>query len=68
MADLLLVGVGLSDGVDFKPIADAAWFALPQIHWPESFSWEPILFMIPVAIAPVIEHIGDVLCGEQCGG
>ena len=25
-----------------------------------SFSWEPILFMMPVAIAPVIEHIGDV--------
>ena len=29
-------------------------FSLPQ------FSWEPLLFMIPVAIAPVIEHIGDV--------
>ena len=60
VADLLLVGVGLSDGVDFKLISDAAWFALPQIHWPSSFSWEPILYMIPVAIAPVIEHIGDV--------
>lgn len=60
VADLLLHGVGLSDGIDFKLIADAPWFALPQIHLPETFSWEPILFMIPVAIAPVIEHIGDV--------
>ena len=60
VADLLLHGAGLSDGIDFKLIADAPWFALPQIHLPSTFSWEPILFMIPVAIAPVIEHIGDV--------
>ena len=52
VADLLLHSVGLSDGIDFKLIADAPWFALPQIHLPETFSWEPILFMIPVAIAP----------------
>ena len=46
VADLLLHGAGLSDGIDFTLIANAPW--------------EPILFMIPVAIAPVIEHIGDV--------
>lgn len=45
--------------VDLKPVRDAAWFSLPQFTFPE-ISWEPILFMIPVAIAPVIEHIGDV--------
>ena len=41
----------------------APWFALPSsiasFHLP-AFSWEPFLYMIPVAIAPVIEHIGDV--------
>ncbi len=46
--------------VDLSLIADASWFALPQFILPERFAWEPILFMIPVAIAPVIEHIGDV--------
>lgn len=45
--------------MDFTGVREAAWFALPKFVRPE-FSWEAILFMIPVAIAPVIEHIGDV--------
>lgn len=49
--------------VDFTNVAAAPWFALPPalagFHLPQ-FAWEPFLFMIPVAIAPVIEHIGDV--------
>ncbi len=46
--------------VDLHTVAEAAWFSLPNFILPEEFSWQPILFMIPVAIAPVIEHIGDV--------
>lgn len=46
--------------VDFTQVAEAKWFALPALTLPKTFSWEPILFMIPVAIAPVIEHIGDM--------
>jgi len=49
--------------VDLSAVAAAPWFALPasisNFHLPE-FAWEPFVFMIPVAIAPVIEHIGDV--------
>ena len=49
--------------VDLSSVATAPWFALPDsiAHFklPE-FAWEPFVFMIPVAIAPVIEHIGDV--------
>ena len=45
--------------VDFRPIIDASWIALPAFVRPE-FCWEAVIFMIPVAIAPVIEHIGDV--------
>ena len=45
--------------LDLSGVRDAAWIGLPQFVFPK-FSWEPILFMIPVAIAPVIEHIGDV--------
>lgn len=48
--------------VDFSKVNEADWFALPQFITPTAadIRWEPILFMIPVAIAPVIEHIGDV--------
>ena len=49
--------------VDFSTVVSAPWFALPSsishFQLPQ-FAWEPFLFMIPVAIAPVIEHIGDV--------
>lgn len=49
--------------VDLSAVESAPWFALPSsivhFHLPE-FAWEPFLFMIPVAIAPVIEHVGDV--------
>ena len=45
--------------VDFSSVNEAAWFALPQFTAPV-FSWGAILYMIPVAIAPIIEHIGDM--------
>lgn len=49
--------------VDFTNVKAAPWFALPpalaHFHLPQ-FSWEAFLYMIPVAIAPVIEHVGDV--------
>src|SRR5690554_5637045 len=50
--------------VDLTGVADAAWFSLPQFVKPE-FSWGAILFMIPVAISPVIEHVGDVYAVSQ---
>ncbi|KGN67719.1 uracil-xanthine permease family protein [Porphyromonas sp. COT-239 OH1446] len=46
--------------VDLSSVAEASWFAFPRFILPTEISWQPILFMIPVAIAPVIEHIGDV--------
>ncbi|MGQ1785892.1 MULTISPECIES: uracil-xanthine permease family protein [unclassified Saccharicrinis] len=45
--------------VDFTPIQESAWFSLPNFTLP-SFSWEAVLYMIPVAIAPLIEHVGDI--------
>ncbi len=45
--------------VDFSSVHDAAWFALPKFTVPE-LNWGAILYMIPVAIAPIIEHIGDM--------
>ena len=53
--------------VDFQPILDAPWFALPAFVRPQ-LCWEAIIFMIPVAIAPVIEHIGDVYAINEVTG
>jgi len=45
--------------VDYSAIREASWISLPQFTAPQ-FSWQAILYMIPVAIAPVIEHVGDM--------
>ncbi len=45
--------------VDFTLVTDAAWFSLPTFSKPE-LHWGAIIYMIPVAIAPVIEHVGDM--------
>ncbi|MGQ8337575.1 uracil-xanthine permease family protein [Sunxiuqinia sp. A32] len=58
----ILVGyiVGFALGaIDFTPIKEAAWFSLPEFTTPK-FSWGAILYMVPVAVAPVIEHVGDM--------
>ncbi len=46
--------------VDTAKIAAAPWFALPNFTAPE-FNWQAILFIVPVALAPAIEHIGGVI-------
>ena len=54
-------------GMDFTALADAKWFALP--HFTKmSFSWQAIVFMAPVAIAPIIEHVGDVYAISEIAG
>jgi uracil permease len=53
--------------VDFTPVAEAAWLALPNFTAPE-FNINAILFMIPVAIAPAVEHVGDMLAISQVTG
>ena len=51
----LFVGI-----VDFTPILSAPWFALPSFTAPV-FKLEAVIYMVPIAIAPAIEHIGDML-------
>ncbi len=46
--------------VDMTKVAEAPVFAMPDFVTPE-FNLAAILFMLPVAIAPAIEHVGDVL-------
>ena len=57
------VGYGLSfifGVVDTTGIVAAPWLAVPKFVAPE-FHWGAILFMVPVALAPAIEHIGGVV-------
>ena len=53
--------------IDFQPVVDAPWLSLPAFVRPE-FCWEAVIFMAPVAIAPVIEHIGDVYAINEVAG
>ncbi|SDH39287.1 uracil-xanthine permease family protein [Propionivibrio dicarboxylicus] len=46
--------------VDFSKVMNAAWIAMPEFGKPE-FNMAAILFMIPVAIAPIVEHVGGIL-------
>lgn len=51
--------------VDFQPVIDAAWLGLPNFTLP-TFAvsadwWKAILLIMPAAIVPCLEHIGDVM-------
>ncbi|WP_076413681.1 uracil-xanthine permease family protein [Shewanella sp. UCD-KL12] len=66
----IIVGYGLSLSfgiVDFTPVTTASWIAMPNFVAPE-FNWHAIAFMIPVAIAPAVEHIGDILAISNVTG
>ncbi len=46
--------------VDFTPLREAPWLAVPGFVFPR-WNWEAIVYIFPVAIAPAIEHFGDIL-------
>ncbi|MFV5214606.1 uracil-xanthine permease family protein [Azonexus caeni] len=58
----LFVGI-----VDFTKVSEAAWIAMPAFGTPE-FNLAAILFMIPVAIAPIVEHVGGILAIGSVAG
>ncbi|MEH6649777.1 MAG: uracil-xanthine permease family protein [Motiliproteus sp.] len=53
--------------VSFDALAQAAWFAVPSFTAPE-FNLEAILFILPIAIAPAVEHIGDMMAISNVAG
>lgn len=66
----LIMGV-----VDLSPIANAKWFVVPWIEAIKNgsyalpvFDLNAILFILPVAIAPAIEHVGDILAISSVTG
>lgn len=63
----ILIGVAagyimalLTGMVDTSAMAAAPWFAVPHFATPQ-VNWQAALFMLPVAIAPAIEHIGGIM-------
>ncbi len=61
---ILSVVLGL---VDFTPVLEAPLFRVPAFVLPQ-LNWQAILFIVPVAIAPAIEHIGDMLAISHVTG
>jgi uracil permease len=77
MVGLIPILIGISVGyavsialgkVDFALVQNSPWFAVPWTAAMEcgryclpSFDWKAIAYILPVAIAPAIEHVGDVV-------
>lgn len=66
----LLMGV-----VSFEPVLNAKWFVLPWVEAIKNgsyalpvFDLAAIMFVFPVAIAPAIEHVGDILAISSVTG
>jgi len=57
----ILTVTGATPGlIDFKPVADAAWFGLPEFTVAK-FDIRAIMIVAPVAICTMVEHIGDIM-------
>ena len=53
--------------VSFDAVAKASWFAIPHFTTPE-LNWQAVLYIVPIAIAPAVEHIGDILAISRVTG
>ncbi|MCU7693244.1 uracil-xanthine permease family protein [Haoranjiania flava] len=45
--------------VDTSGIHNAGWLSVPPVVLP-AFDWQAILYIAPVAIAPIVEHVGNI--------
>lgn len=53
--------------INFQPVLDAAWFSMPKLTAPE-FKLEAILYLLPIAIAPAVEHVGGIMAISSVTG
>ena len=61
---LLSLFLGL---VDFTKVYEASWFAIPTLTTPQ-FNLEAILYLLPIAIAPAVEHVGGIMAISSVTG
>ena len=63
------VAAVIAGEVDFAPVVAAPWLTNPvSLSTITHFQWAPFLYMMPVAVAPVIEHLGDVYVVSAVAG
>ncbi|OBX09457.1 uracil transporter [Gallibacterium salpingitidis] len=53
--------------INLQPVYDAPWFSVPTITTPE-FKLEAILYLLPIAIAPAVEHVGGIMAISSVTG
>lgn len=53
--------------INFQSVLDAAWFSMPNLTMPE-FKLEAILYLLPIAIAPAVEHVGGIMAISSVTG
>lgn len=53
--------------IDFTKVTEAAWFSLPNLTAPE-FKLEAILYLLPIALAPAVEHVGGIMAISSVTG
>ena len=53
--------------INFQPVFDAPWFSIPNLTAPE-FKLEAILYLLPIAIAPAVEHVGGIMAISSVTG
>ncbi|MDA3978194.1 nucleobase:cation symporter-2 family protein [Gallibacterium sp. AGMB14963] len=53
--------------INLQPVYDVPWFSLPTITTPE-FKLEAILYLLPIAIAPAVEHVGGIMAISSVTG
>mgnify|MGYP002622193859 CR=1 FL=1 len=46
--------------VDFSPVKEASWFALPTLYTPQ-FNMDAVLIMLPIAFVLIAEHVGHFI-------
>ncbi|MCL6268944.1 uracil-xanthine permease family protein [Sansalvadorimonas sp. 2012CJ34-2] len=52
---------------DFSKVTEIGWLTVPPFVFPE-WNMNAVLFMLPVAVAPAIEHLGDILAISSVAG
>lgn len=50
----------VTGNVDFSPVVEAAWIGLPKFQLAK-FDFQSIMMIAPIAIATIVEHIGDMI-------
>lgn len=53
--------------VNFAPVAAASWLGWPNFTLPQ-WNFEAVLFVLPFAIAPAVEHVGDIVAVGKVTG